>query len=166
MTMKKQRKSKQAPKQGAKTAADTKAPNGMGRRKFLGLTRNGAIGLLAVGGAGFLLVQHVEGSIREHDLSRIGNGTPTVVQIHDPQCSQCLALQRQTRTALKQFDDGAINYVIANIRSADGRNFANRYGVQHVTLLLFDANGEHRSTLQGQRSSGELVQNFRHIVSR
>ena len=38
--------------------------------------------------------EYVEATIREGDLSQIGNGTPTVVQIHDPQCPRCVALVR------------------------------------------------------------------------
>ncbi|WP_419910678.1 hypothetical protein [Hoeflea sp.] len=164
--MKKRKKSNQPTGRKAGSTRGSAGPKAIGRRKFLGISRNGAIGLLAVGGIGFLLVQHVEGSMREHDLSRIGNGTPTVVQIHDPQCSRCLALQRQTRNALKQFDEGEIDYVIANIRSAEGRDFAARFGVQHVTLLLFDADGAHQGTLRGQRQSRELAVAFRRIAPR
>lgn len=102
--------------------------------------------------------------MHEHDLSRIGNGTPTVVQIHDPECSLCLALQRETRQALQQFDSDDINYVVANIRSADGRNLADQYRVPHVTLLLFDSEGVHKGTLRGQRQSEELAAAFRQIV--
>ena len=134
------------------------------RRKFLGLSRNSAVAVLAVGGAGFFVVRHVQGAMHEHDLSRVGNGRPTVVQIHDPQCSQCLALQRQTRRALDSFDSDEIDYVIANIRSAEGRAFASRYAAAHVTLLLFDSDGEHKGTLRGQRRSSELANAFRQIV--
>ncbi len=163
--MKKNRVAHQSNRQKAKRPAASQPPQDIGRRRFLSLARNGAIGALAVGGVGFLFVRHVQGSMREHDLSRIGNGTPTVVQVHDPQCSLCLALQRQTRQAMKRFDDDEIDYVIANIRSADGRNFAQQYGVPHVTLLLFDANGVHRGTLSGQRRSDELATAFRRILS-
>ena len=136
-----------------------------GRRDFLRLARNGAIGVAAVGGVGFFFVQNVRSSMHEHDLSRITNGRPTVVQIHDPQCTMCVALQRQTRRALDQFDDNEIDYVVANIRTADGRNLADQYSVPHVTLLLFDENGEHRTTLRGQRQARELARAFRQLIS-
>ena len=34
---------------------------------------------------------------RETDMPRVGNGTPSVVQVHDPQCGDCTALPRATR---------------------------------------------------------------------
>ncbi|MCY6380769.1 thioredoxin domain-containing protein [Hoeflea prorocentri] len=136
-----------------------------GRRNFLRLARNGAIGVVAVGGVGVFFVQNVRSSMHEHDLSRITNGKPTVVQIHDPQCTMCLALQKQARRALNQFDDNEIDYVVANIRTNEGRALADQYGVPHVTLLLFDEKGEHKSTLRGQRQSRELATAFRLLVS-
>ncbi len=102
--------------------------------------------------------------MHEHDLSRVGNGRPTVVQIHDPQCSLCLALQTETRKALKMLDDDALDYVVANIRSEKGQTFANRYGVQHVTLLLFDGRGELQDVLQGQRGSYQLKAAFEDLL--
>ncbi len=162
--MKKHRNSNRSQKQKAKSAADGNGPTDKSRRRFLGFTRNGAIAVVAAGGAGFLLVEHVRGTMREHDFSRIGNGTPTVVQIHDPQCSMCLALQRETRKALGQFNDSEIDYVVANIRSADGKRLANQYRVPHVTLLLFDGDGVRQATLTGQRKSRELAVAFRHIL--
>ena len=163
--MKKHKNSNRSQKHKAKSGSASSAPEDENRRKFLGLARNGAIGVLAVGGLGLFFVQHVRSSIREHDLSRVGNGTPTIVQVHDPECSLCLALQRETRQALQQFEGGQLDYVVANINSSDGRNFANRYGVPHVTLLLFDANGVHRGTLRGQRRSEELEMAFRNLMA-
>ncbi len=135
-----------------------------GRRGLLRTARNSAIALAFVGGGGVLLVQNVRGAMREHDLSRINNGTPTIVQIHDPQCSMCLALQRETRTALSHFEDEELDYVVANIRTPEGRSFANRYGVQHVTLLLFDNEGELQQVLQGQRASATLRSAFQRLL--
>ena len=54
----------------------------------------------AVGGiVGWYLVSEVDGAICEGDLTRIGNGVPTVVQILDLQCQQCVALQKEAREA-------------------------------------------------------------------
>lgn len=134
------------------------------RRKLFRTVRNSAIALAFVGGGGALLVQNVMGAMREHDLSRVNNGTPTIVQIHDPQCTMCLALQREARAALNHFDDEELDYVVANIRTPEGRIFANRYGVQHVTLLLFDNEGELQQVLQGQRASATLRSAFRQLL--
>jgi len=46
--------------------------------------------------------------------------------------------------ATADFDDGQLQYLVANIRSADGRQFAAAHNVGHVTLLIFDADGQHK----------------------
>lgn len=163
--MKKQRKTNRAGNKKQRKSNDNQ-PTDPGRRNAIRLARNGAIGLAALGGVGLLFVQNVRSSIHEHDLSRIGNGTPTIVQIHDPQCSLCMALQGETRKALKNFNDDELNYVIANIRTSEGSAFAARFGVSHVTLLLFDKHGGHKATLRGQKQSNELATAFRQMVRR
>ena len=135
------------------------------RRGFLKLARNVAIGAGIVGGGGYVFAQNVISTMNEHDLSRVENGVPTIVQVHDPNCSMCLALQRETRKALDLFDDGQLDYVIANIKSSKGRAFANRYGVQHVTLLLFNGEGELQDILQGQRGSHQLRAAFANLLA-
>lgn len=162
--MKKQRKSNSTSNKNGKTQSAKKTPEDTGRRRFLGLSANAALGLAALAGGGFFVVQHVQGAIHEHDLSRVQNGTPTVVQVHDPQCPLCRALQHETRQALSRFDDGQIDYVIANIRSAEGQEFAEQYDVPHVTLLLFDAAGNHTGTIRGQQQSESLYNAFHGIL--
>ncbi len=104
--------------------------------------------------------------MREQDLTRIGNGTPTIVQIHDPRCSLCVALQRETRDALCDFDDAELQFVIANIRSDEGAQLARRHGVRHVTLLLFDGDGRRRLVMTGPQRSEDLRGVFRRHLSR
>ena len=150
-----------------KQASAQQAPEARGeldRRALFRKARNWTIGLAVVGGSGFLLVENVLGTIREHDLSQVGNGRPTIVQIHDPQCPTCMALQREARSALKHFDSDDLNYVVANIRSQEGVRFANRYGVRHVTLLLFDGDGELKDILHGPRDSNSLQTAFASLL--
>ncbi len=136
------------------------------RRDALKKIRNwGIIGVLTAGG-GWYLAEDVMATMAEQDLSRVGNGKPTVVQIHDPQCNQCLALQSETRSALETIEDGSLQYVVANIRTAEGRAFAAANRVGHVTLLLFDANGKRTNVLTGHRSSAMLAATFRSHVGR
>ena len=104
------------------------------------------------------MMRSVRAMQAEHDLSRVGQGKPVVVQVHDPQCPTCTALQRETRKAMKQFGECDLVYLVADISQQDGAGFANRYGVPHVTLLLFDGKGELRQTLQGMRYQDELKQ--------
>ncbi len=164
--MKKHKSPRPAVRRKSTEVADPQQLADESRRRFLRLARNSVIGLTAAAGIGFLFVQNVRSSIHEQDLSRIGNGTPTIVQIHDPQCSLCRSLQHETRQALKQFEENELDYVIANIKTAEGSRFARRHGVPHVTLLLFDKRGELKAALRGQRQSEELVLAFRQLAPR
>ncbi len=164
------KRQKQKPKRtgGKKTgaAADSTTTSGAtGRRNFLATLRNGALVAAVAGGGGWLLIQHVSATIAEHDLSVIGNGIPSVVQIHDPQCSRCVALQREARSAMAAFDDGDLQFLVANIRNGSGRRLADAHGVGNVTLLLFDGKGKRRNTLVGPSTSEFLQQAFRRHIA-
>lgn len=151
---------KQGKPDGSAVGGDTRS-----RRDVLATLRNwGLIGVVAAAG-GWYLVGEVRATIAEQDLSRIGNGIPAIVQIHDPQCSRCLALQRETREALAEFDDGELQYLVANIRHAKGQKLAAAHGVRHITLLLFDGAGKRRSILSGPNTSANLVRSFRSFLS-
>ncbi len=136
------------------------------RRDFFKKVGSGALVVAVVGGVGWYFVEDVKATIREEDLTRIGQGVPTVVQIHDPQCSRCVALQRETRSAMDAFGNDELQFLVANIRSDKGRKLANQHGVGHVTLLLFDANGEVQNVLVGNRESDALERAFRRHVAR
>ena len=128
--------------------------------------RNALMAFAVVGAVGWYLAGEVRATNREHDLSRLGNGIATVVQIHDPRCPTCRALQRETRDAIESFGPGEIQYLVANIRSAEGRAFASVHRVGHVTLLLFDGQGKRRDTLNGRYTAEALERVFRQHVER
>ncbi|MEO1161176.1 MAG: hypothetical protein AAFW74_12100 [Pseudomonadota bacterium] len=163
--MRKKAKSRKPTAKRSKPAVATE-PVDTSRRDFIGSMRNGAIGLVIAGGLGAYVVHLYQSTSHEHDLSRVGNGTASVVQIHDPQCQLCLALQKETRQALNGLDGDKPDYVIADIRTDKGLRFANKHGVKHVTLLLFDKTGNLRQVINGQRSSNELRQAFQRLVAR
>ncbi|MEP3525848.1 MAG: hypothetical protein ABJ081_12040 [Hyphomicrobiales bacterium] len=165
--MSKKRKSqKPNNKRGKKSAAplDATQARDLKKRKTLKTLRNTVIGVLLLGGAGAYMYRSVLASRLEQDLTELGNGTPMVVQIHDPGCSLCTALQKEVRQALKAVDDSALNYRVANIRTQEGRRFASRYGVPHVTLLLFDGRGNLKQTLRGPRQNEELEITFNVLI--
>ncbi|MEP5730656.1 MAG: thioredoxin family protein [Sulfitobacter sp.] len=136
--------------------AQAAVPEGMSRRRLLQGVGFGAVGVLALAGAGYAGLGMVRQHEREHDLSRIGNGKPVVVQVHDPQCPTCTALQRQTRRAMKQFDDDELVYLVADITQPEGQVFARRHNVPHVTLVLMDGRGVVVQVLSGMRQRSEL----------
>lgn len=151
------RKSKNTNSQSNGMPANALNPN---RRDFMKYLRVGGIGAIILGGGAFYGVSTVNASIAEHDLSKIGNGTPAVVQIHDPQCPVCRALQKEVRRALKSFDKGDIEYLVANILTPEGAKLANAYVVPHITLLLFDGNGKMLKVLRGPKKRDELLAEF------
>ena len=165
MARKKQKSSKKARKSAATAAqASPAASQKMSRRDLMAWGKFGALGAVVVGGGGYFLVSGVNADIREADLSKIGNGTPAIVQVHDPACPTCRALQSETREALESFEDGQLQYLVADLNSDDGRKLAAQYGVGRVTLLLFDGRGRMRDIIQGRTSAEVLRTAFeRHV---
>lgn len=135
-----------------------------GKRKTFKIIRNSAIGLILTGGTASYFYNAYQTDLAERDLSKIGRGKPTIVQIHDPNCVMCTALQKATRSALSNFQEDDLQYLVANIRTGTGSQFANRYNVPHVTLLLFDKRGKLQNVLQGTRNSGELTSIFKELI--
>ncbi|MEP4199126.1 MAG: thioredoxin family protein [Aliishimia sp.] len=147
---------KKTRKSAAQKSRKSAAPSEPTRRDTLKLMRNGALGAVVLGGAGWFSVSAVRATAAEIDLTRVGQGTPSIVQIHDPSCPLCTRLQRETRAALEGFGDDEIVYLVANINGDEGRSFAAKYGVPHVTLLLFNGAGELQQELRGVRDSKDL----------
>ena len=149
--MPKSRKAARAPKNSVPVAAP-----GLSRRAVLG----GGAGALSVAGTAFWAVGSFRAYAEEHDLTRVGQGNVAIVQIHDPQCPTCTALQKQTRAALRDFDDCGLTYLVADITTQDGAAFARKYRVPNVTLLLFDGDGRLHRTVQGLQQSAQLAEVF------
>lgn len=167
MTKQKNRLPKRAGKQRKQAAATPPEVKGQtDRRGFMRRLGNSTLVAVGIGGLGWYIVSEVRAGIDEADLSKIGNGIPTIVQIHDPQCPTCQALQREARKALDQFEDGELQYLVANIRQDKGKYFASKHGVPHVTLLLFDGAGQHSDTLSGPDTAENLERAFRRHLER
>jgi len=141
--------------QAAKVQAAPPEPV-LSRRNMLGLARNGAIGAVLLAGGGYAGTRMFGAYKAEHDLSRIGQGKPVVVQVHDPQCPTCTALQRETRKAMKQFGECDLLYLVADIKQPEGQVFAGKHNVPHVTLVLLDGQGKVTQVLSGMRYRDEL----------
>lgn len=139
-------------------------PRAIDRRHALKTgTFYGVAGLLAIGGAGWF-ARDFRSKLLETQLGDIGNGIPTVLQIHDPQCSLCAQLQRQTRKALARFDAGAVQFRVADITTSQGAAASARYGVAHVTLVLLCGRGDVRHIVEGVTPADELARLFaRHL---
>ena len=116
------RKKKQA------EAAKAAEPQDVTRRSIIRGIGFGALGVAAAGGATYAGIDMYRDYMFEHDLARLGQGKPAVVQVHDPQCSSCLALQNETRRAMRQFGECDVIYVVADSTQPEGQGFARRHG--------------------------------------
>lgn len=95
-----------------------------------------------------------------HDLSLVGKGIPAIVQIHDTSCALCNQLRSNTEdSAMKPFGDRLL-YRITDISTSEGRRLQGRHEVSHVTLLLFDGEGELRNVLTGVKNDEVLQRAF------
>ena len=166
MRRQKRKNTRRSKKNGPAHQQASATPEAPTRRDFFTKVRNGVIAAAVVGVAGWYLVDEVRATIQEGDLTRIGNGIPTIVQIHDPQCPKCVALQQETRDALSNFEDGKLQYLVANIRTVEGKMLATSHGVGHVTLLLLNEQSRKLITLVGSNTSRYLTEMFRGYLSR
>jgi thioredoxin-like negative regulator of GroEL len=91
----------------------------------------------------------------EYDLSVIGNGTATLVQIHDHNCRLCRQLKSNLDSVKSEFKE-KIQFKTANILSNKGAAFASKHQVPHVTLLFFDKRGKRINMLQGVSSKEDI----------
>lgn len=108
---------------------------------------------------------YMQNSKVEHDLSVVGNGTATVVQIHDPGCRLCNQLKSNLGDVKDEYTD-KVQFKTANILKQKGKNFAAKYQVPHVTLLFFDKKGTRVDTLQGVSSSADIKSSLDRLVRR
>lgn len=153
------KKKSNAPTSSASTVNEDK-------RNTLKSLRNYGLTAVVVAGAGTYLYQAYQADLEERDLTKIGKGKASIVQIHDPNCPVCNALQKATRAALSNVESEKLQYLVANIKTAQGQQFANQHNVPHVTLLLFDKRGKLENILQGVRQEEELTTVFNTLAQK
>ncbi|WP_028671103.1 hypothetical protein [Saccharospirillum impatiens] len=124
-----------------------------------------SISLVVLAALGAALFFYSQLAAQERDLSVIGNGTPTIVQVMDTGCRLCQQLQRNSKSALRPFNDD-VQWRVANIDTVEGLAFARRQGVEHVTLVLFDSRGRRVRVISGVSSSETLSPIFEDLASR
>jgi len=161
MPKSKARKKPQKSGSNAQTAAQAATQAQSSRRRVLALA---GAGVLLLGGGAYA-ARWVQDVRTTHDLTRIGEGIPSIVQVHDPSCALCLELQRNTKRALRDFDDGSLQYLVATIGSEEGGAFAARHGVGHVTLVLFDGAGNRVDIVSGVQSPKDLAAVFANLAN-
>lgn len=155
---KKSGKSKPSAKSSGKTST-TKPVNWkkLGERLFF------TIALLGI--VTYSVAAYMDKLAVEQDLSVIGNGTATVVQIHDPGCRLCQQLKSNLESVKGNYKED-IQFKVANINSKEGREFAGKYRVKHVTLLFFDKRGKRVNTIQGVTSPEDIQAELSKLATR
>ena len=108
---------------------------------------------------------YMQNSKVEHDLSVVGNGTATVVQIHDPGCRLCNRLKSNLGEVKGDFKE-EIQFKTANILKQAGKDFAKKYQVPHVTLLFFNKKGDRVDTMQGVSSAEDIRSSLERLAKR
>ncbi len=125
----------------------------------------GAIFLVAAAAAAFGIARYSRVDAQQHDLSAVGNGTPTVVQIHDPSCPLCRELRSNVLTAAGDFSEDTLQIRFADLHTDEGRTFALRHGHTSVTLLFMDGNGEILEVQSGVKHADALRQSFERLAN-
>lgn len=140
------------------------------KRKFKRDIRRAIVGgliLVSLVGGGMLWVDRYKATMAdERDLSNIGNGVAAIVQVHDPDCPLCQKLMKNTRAALRGYDD-EVQFRIADLSTGAGRKFQrNHHNVPNVTLVFFDGSGKFRWVLSGVSEVEKIEQEIERLLNR
>ena len=145
--------SRKKSKKPAPTRAQQKAASA--RRKFLERAAVVA-GVMVVSGGGYAAYRvHYNNT---YNLSIIGNGSPTVVQIHDPGCDACKLLKSNVESVKREFED--IQFRVVTIGSSEGARFARKHRAKKTTLLIFDGGGKLIDKMEGVFPQAQLRKRF------
>ena len=158
-------KSGKARQKARKAAPSKPASQPRTRREQLSLWATYALGALVLGGGTWWATTLVQSDLHEQDLTRLGDGVPAIVQVHDSNCAPCIDLQRETRAALEDFDAGEITYLVASLGTTPGQVFASQHGASYATLLFFDRDGGLVNRLRGPSNREALRELFRRHIA-
>lgn len=131
--------------------------------KFRKLMRKAAILLAFLAVPIAWLIANEQSARQESDLSILGSGQPVAVQVHDHSCPLCQRLRTNAEQALNEMEHPPA-WRIADINTTSGADFAHRYGVGHVTILLFDGQGNRQQTIEGVTASHDLRSAFEKLM--
>ncbi len=144
--------------QKAKKASEDRQST-LSRRKLIIIPIAAAV----IGVSAFGINAYEQNKRELHDLAVIGNGTPTIVQVHDQSCQVCMRLKKLTKNSTENIEN--IQYRIADIATEKGRSFQQQYNVSKTTLLYFDARGRHVHTQRGLQDADTIQTSIEHLVS-
>jgi hypothetical protein len=118
-------------------------------------------GLIALGSTALIiaLVVFMVGRLPppyDTDLSRLGEGRPAAVIIHDHNTVDSIVLMQHLDELRAEYEP-ALLLLLADFHRPDGRAFAERYDLPRASLTLFDARGEQVQTYTRHREREDLV---------
>ena len=82
-----------------------------------------------------------------YDLSSLGQGRPALVQVHHSKCPKCRKLLSSVESVIDEFPQ--IDFRIASINSVEGKVFANKHNVPHISLVMLDGEGNWLNAVTG-----------------
>jgi hypothetical protein len=135
------------------------------RRHFMKWGIRSVVGLVSIGGISTAVMAYKRHYETLHDLSVVGNGIATVVQVHDVNCRYCQQLRSNVRSVAPKFDEKDLQIRIADIQTIKGAAFASQHESEHVTLLMFDQRGRLTQKLKGVTSEEDIERAFRRLIS-
>ena len=83
-----------------------------------------------------------------NDLTQIGNGKNIVVQVHDHDFVNSAELMENLGNIRPEYK-GTIEFVIADLKIAEGIAFATAQNVEAITLIFFAPDGTRLGIMQG-----------------
>ena len=89
------------------------------------------------------------------DLSKIGQGMPAAVLVHDKGSMGSLELMTLLNKVRPDYAD-EVEFIVVNINSKEGKMFREQYHIDGVVLVLFSQNGIKRGTLANSKDEAEL----------
>lgn len=104
--------------------------------------------LVVVVAAGIFLWTQLPSGGYPTDLSRIGEGRPTLVLVYD-HFYVGGGVVMEHMNAIRADQNHEIDFLVADMSADSGQAFAERYEVNDGTVLLFAGDGTHVGTLHG-----------------
>lgn len=86
------------------------------------------------------------------DLSIIGKGGNVVVQVHDHDKVGSLELMNALNSLRADYES-RVTFLVADLYTPQGKQFAEKHNVPMTALLFFAPNGERLKTLYGQQDA-------------
>ncbi|MFP4510549.1 MAG: hypothetical protein ACLFNQ_10505 [Spirochaetaceae bacterium] len=147
-----------------KSKTARKAEKQARKRRHTRLMIGGFVAVIVLTAGTVVLAQQLQArSFR--NLSVVGSGTPTVVQVHDRACPVCTSLLGSVQEVRRDFDEEELHVRVAELHTEVGAAFARRYNAGRITLLLFDGDGNLVERQTGDQHPDDLRETFERLAA-